>query len=206
MDEQRRNFIKVAVGAAVVAPACAFAAEGESPMSLFEAIDTRRSVRVYTGEAVSDADIERMLKAAMMSPSAVNERPWEFVVIRDKARLDKVGEVNRYAAFAKSAPLAILVCLNEEKVKAPGMGVIDVSMASENLLLAARALNLGAVFTGIFPEAERIKGFRELCELPETVTPIGLIVIGHPKNPEAKRADGRYDPAAVHWNTWAGKK
>lgn len=207
MNDRRGILIKLAGAAALLAaPVCARAADAEAPMSLFDAIDTRRSVRAYTDEPVSDADIERLLKAAMVAPSAANERPWEFVVINDKAELAKVGEINKWAAYAKNAPVGILVCLNDDKVKEQGMGIIDVSAASENILLAARALGLGAVFTGIFPYAERINGFRELCKLPQTVTPVGLIVIGHPRSSEVKRADDRYDPEAVHWNVWGGRK
>lgn len=182
------------------------AGESGGNMSLFEAIDTRRSVRAFTDEPVSEADIERLLRAAMVAPSAVNQRPWVFGVIYDKAKLEKAGIINKYAAFAKNAPVAILVCLDETKLKEPGMGVVDVSMCSENILLAARALNLGAVFAGIYPIEDRVKGFRELCGLPETITPIGLIVLGHPKNPGGKRADDRYDPDAVFRDVWQPKK
>lgn len=192
--------IMLASGAASLLPIRASAAEtGED---VFTVIKTRRSVRQYTDEPVSEADIKTMLECAMLAPSAANEQPWEFVVIRDRDELARIGRINQYASFAKKAPLAILVCLNESRETIKGMAILDVGMASQNLLLAARGLGLGAVFTGIYPIRERMADFAKLCNLPANVLPIGLIVIGHPLEKDANRPADRYQPAAVHQNKW----
>lgn len=199
----RRNFSRAALLAGIGAgiAASAQAAEKLPAPGFFDVIRERHSVRAYTDAPVSDAEVETMLRCAMQAPSAVNEQPWEFVVIRDKALLEQVGGINRYASFAKNAPVAILVCLNERREKEKGMGIVDIGICSENLLLSATALGLGAVFTGIYPHRERMDGFRKLCALPEYIEPIGLIVVGHPKITE-HTPDDRFNPEAVHYNKW----
>lgn len=205
MNATRRNLLLGCGAAACMAlfPALdAKSAEASGEMPLFRALKTRRSVRAYTDEPVSEGDIDEMLKAAMDAPSAANEQPWEFVVIRNKDTLAGAGKINKYASFAARAPLAILVCLNERKEKEKGMGVLDVGMSAENLLLAAHGLGLGAVFTGIYPIEERIKGFQRLCGLPDYVIPLGLVVIGHPQIKGLREAEDRYNKAAIHQEKW----
>lgn len=199
----RRNFSRIAALAAL-GLGCArmsFSAEMPTGPDFFTVVKNRHSVRSYTAEPVSDADIETMLRCAMQAPSAANEQPWEFIVIRDKDILEKAGTINHWAKFAKNAPLGILVCLNTQKEKEKGMGIIDIGACSENLLLAATALGLGGVFTGIYPYRDRMEGFSELCALPPYVEPIGLIVIGHPKVADHKFTD-RFNPEAIHQDKW----
>lgn len=198
-----RRFILGVMGAlpalALAAPSLAAAQGG---MDAITALKTRHSVRAYTDEPVSDDDIRTMLEAAMQAPSAANEQPWEFVVIRDKATLAKVGSLNPYATYAADAPAAILVCLNREREKIGGMGILDVAMSAENLMLAARALGLGSVFTGIYPMQERIQGFQKLSGLPDAVIPVGLVVIGHPDELKGRPVAARYRPESVHMEKW----
>ncbi|MDE5879049.1 MAG: nitroreductase family protein [Desulfovibrio sp.] len=175
-------------------------------MDVLTALQTRRSVRAYTREPVSDKDIDTVLAAAQLAPSAANEQPWDFVVIRDPKTLAQVGEINHYASYAAKAPVAILVCLDTEKEEIPGMGILDVAMSAENLLLAAHGIGLGGVFTGIFPMVERMEGFRKLLDMPENIIPVGLIVLGHPAIPGLRTAEDRVKPANVHWENWAGKR
>ncbi|MBD5539432.1 MAG: nitroreductase family protein [Desulfovibrio sp.] len=175
-------------------------------MDALTALRTRRSVRAYTHEPVSDKELDIVLSAAQLAPSAANEQPWDFVVIRDPKTLAKVGDINRYAAYAARAPLAILVCLDTEKEEITGMGILDVAMSAENLLLAAHAIGLGAVFTGIYPMTDRMEAFSKLLDLPENIIPVGLIVLGHPAIPGLRTADDRVKPANVHWENWAGKR
>lgn len=200
---------------AVALPATAHAAgentaapagDAKTPLDVITALQTRRSVRSYTKEPVSDKDLDTILAAAQLAPSAANEQPWDFVVIRDPGTLAKVGDINHYASYAAKAPLAILVCLNTEKEEIPGMGILDVAMSAENLLLAAHGLGLGGVFTGIYPMQDRMEGFRKLLDMPENIIPVGLIVLGHPAIPGLRTADDRVKPANVHWENWAGKR
>lgn len=166
---------------------------------------TRQSVRDYTVEPVSEKELQYILKCAMQAPSAVNEQPWEFVIITDSATLEHIGTINPYASFAKKAPLAILVCLNQEREKIRGMGILDVGLASENILLAAHSLGLGAVFTGIYPDEARIRNFQKLASLPANVIPIGLIVLGHPERMSAKPLVERYQEGRIHREKWQGR-
>lgn len=207
MNEGRRLFCMATMaGTVLLLPKFSQSADNESgqadQIGIFTAIDTRRSIRAFTSEPVSDEAIQQMLKAAMMAPSAANEQPWEFVVIREKEILDHIGDINHYATYAAKAPLAILVCLNKNKEKIMGMGIIDVSMSAENLLLAATGLQLGAVFTGIYPLKERMDKFAELFNLPDHILPIGLIIIGHPLHKEIKMEPGRFNPQAIHYGKW----
>ena len=199
---ERRTLIQMAFlsAGALFLPELSRAADSSTP-SLIDIIKTRRSVRAYNGEAISDADLKTILECGMLAPSAANEQPWEFVVINDKSVLDKIGSINHYASYASKAPLAILVCLDLQKEKEKGMGVLDIACACENMLLAAHALGLGGVFTGIYPYKDRMEGFQKLVNLPSTVEPISLLVFGHPKM-NNNRVPDRFQQADVHYNTW----
>lgn len=169
-------------------------------MDVLEAIHTRRSIRKFTADPVLEATVERMLEAAMMAPSAGDAQPWQFVVIRDRKLLAQVKAINPYAAMADRAPLGILVCGDLSLEKFEGFWVQDCSAAVQNLLLAAHGLGLGAVWTGIYPMMDRVRGFRELIDLPGHVVPLALVVIGHPaKRPKAK---SRFRPERIHQDKW----
>lgn len=176
------------------------------PDAGLDLIRTRRSVRQFTAEPVPQKDVDAILECAMLAPSAVNEQPWEFVVITDQAILNRIPSLNKYASFANKAPLSILVCLNEKDEKEKGMGIVDVSMCSENILLACHVLGYGAVFTGIYPIEERIRDFSQLASLPDYVIPIGLIVIGKPKNPLNSNVPERVNHTKIHFQTWRENK
>lgn len=103
-------------------------------MDALEAILTRRSVRRYTNEQIDDETTEKLLAAAMSAPSAANEQPWEFIVIRDRAMLDAIPTFSPFASMVKRAPLGILVCADTRNVIVPGFWVQDCSAATQNLL------------------------------------------------------------------------
>jgi len=166
----------------------------------YEAIITRRSIRHYTPQQVSEELVMKLLQAAMMAPSAANGQSWEFVVITDRGLLDEVPNAHPYAAMAREASLAILVCGDTRREHSPGYWIQDCSAAMENLLLAAHALGLGAVWTGIFPVEERVAAIRKLCGLPGHILPLGLAPIGYPA--EQRPQPERYDAARVHRNRW----
>lgn len=173
-------------------------------MGTLEAIKTRRSVRQYTAEPVSDETVREILRCGMQAPSACNEQPWQFVVIRDRATLAKAGTINPYAKMAKEAPVAILVCGDLRLDKCQGYWVQDCSNCAMSMLLAAHALGLGAVWTGIYPLGERVEGFRALCGLPAEVTPLALLVMGHPAT--APKAENRFKEERIHLDQWRAKK
>jgi nitroreductase len=177
-----------------------FIAHRRSNMDTLEAIRTRRSVRKYQDRPVSEELVRTLLEAAMSAPSARNGRPWQFVLIDDRKMLSEVARINPNAQMASRAPLAILVCGDLREEKSPGYWVVDCAAATENILLAAHALGLGAVWTGVYPREERIEGLRRLVELPNEITPHSLVVLGYPAERPAPQE--RYQPERVHRNRW----
>ena len=169
-------------------------------METLQAIHTRRSIRKYTDEPVSGELIREILAAAMSAPSAGNAQTWQFVVVTERNLLDKVKDINPYSAMAGNAPLAILVCGDLSREKYEGFWVQDCSAATQNLLLAAHDKGLGAVWTGIYPMMDRIAGFRKMFNLPETVIPLGLVVVGHPAQESV--AKDRFRAENIHYNKW----
>jgi nitroreductase len=169
-------------------------------MDIFTAIHSRRSVRRYTDEPVTREEVKTLLEAAMSAPSAGNSQPWRFVVLDDRAQLDKAATLNPYGGMAAQAPLAILVCADPSVEKHGGFWVQDCSAAVENMLLAAVGLGLGAVWTGLYPVEERVAAFKKLCALPGHFMPLGLVILGRPAvQPEPKN---RYDELKVRYNSW----
>ncbi len=167
-------------------------------MDALKAIMTRRSVRDFKHDPVSKDDVQVLLKAGMQAPSAKNEQPWHFVVIDDLDLLHAIPEFHPYSKMLLDAPLAILVCsvLDLEKSSA----VQDCSAATQNILLAAHAKGLGAVWLGIYPNEKRVSGVEALLELPEDIYPVSLIAVGHPASqPEPK---DRFKEDRVHFNSW----
>lgn len=143
----------------------------------------RTSVRSYLDKSIEDDKIEKLLRAGMAAPTAVNKQPWHFVVVTDKSLLQKLAKANPYAEMVARAPLAIVVCGDMTKAldgNAREFWVQDCSAASENILLAATGLGLGSVWTGTYPSEERCAAVSEVLGLPETLIPLNTIVIGYP--------------------------
>ncbi|HGE70115.1 TPA: nitroreductase family protein, partial [Candidatus Poribacteria bacterium] len=130
-------------------------------MDAMQAILSRRSIRRYTDKPVSDEVVEQLLKSAMSAPSAGNEQPWHFVVIRDRQILNEIPKIHPYSGMLKEAPLAILICGDESLQKYKGYWVQDCSAATENLLIAVNALGLGGVWLGVYPIEDRVVGIRK---------------------------------------------
>lgn len=170
-------------------------------MDVLAAIHHRRSVRRFLPDAVPAATVDELLAAAMAAPSAGNQQPWEFVVVDRRELLDAVATVNPYAEMCREAPLGILVCADPRREKFPGFWVQDCAAAVENLLLAATARGLGAVWTGIHPLAERVAGMRRLFALPGEIEPLAFVVLGLPAS-EPLPAPDRFDLGRVHRNRW----
>ena len=170
-------------------------------MDAIDALLTRRSIRKYTKEPVSDEAIKMLLEAAMAAPSAGDQQPWHFIVIRDRAILDEIPKLHPHAQMVKEAPVAIVVCGDERSVKYKDFWPQDCAAATQNLLLAAHAKNLGAVWCGVYPNEERVGPLRDLLGIPAGVFPFSLIVIGHPD--EEKPPAERFDASRVHADRWA---
>jgi nitroreductase len=169
-------------------------------MDTLEAIHTRRSIRKYQDTPVPEETLRKLLAAAMAAPSARNGQPWQFLVIDDRGILAEIPNINPNAKMAAEAPLAVLICGDLTLEKSAGYWVVDCAAAAENMLLAAHALGLGAVWTGVYPRQPRIDGLRQLFNLPENIMPHSLIVMGfaaeQPEHPD------RFHPERIHRNRW----
>jgi nitroreductase len=169
-------------------------------MDAIEAIINRRSIRKYKKKAIDDSLIKELLEVGMSAPSAGNEQPWHYIVIDNRKILNDIPSFHPYSEMLKDAPLAILVCLDSNLEKHKGMGIQDCSAATENILIAINAKGLGAVWLGIYPREERIKGMRRLLDIPDNIIPFSLISIGYPS--EKKQKENRYNKSRVHYNQW----
>jgi len=172
-------------------------------METLQAIHTRRSIRAYTDTPVSDAQVRDIVTAGMAAPSAGNEQPWQFVVIRDREKLAAISETRTYAEMVKDAQVAILVCADLEKLKHQEYWVQDCAAATENMLLAAHALGLGSVWIGIHPREKRVADFRTLIPLPDHIIPFSLLPVGYAG--EEKSPAERFDPSRIHYEKWQGR-
>lgn len=165
-----------------------------------QAIFTRRSVRNFTSRAVSEEDLQDLLRAGMQAPSAKNEQPWHFVVIDDPELLHAIPDFHPYAKMLMDAPLAILICSDRKLEIKRASWLQDCSAATENILLAAHAKGLGAVWLGIFPDSTRVSGMQKLVNLPKDVRPVSLVAVGHPAS-QPEPVD-RFKDERVHRNQW----
>jgi len=166
-------------------------------METLQAIFTRRSIRHYTKDPVSAETVQKLLEAGMSGPSACDFQPWHLVVIDDRKILDEIPTFHAHASMLPEAPMAILVC-GEPDVSRYWQQ--DCGAAAENILLAAHDLGLGAVWLGLYPRENRTVPMRKLLNIPENVSPMALIVMGHPN--EQKPPQGKFTEEKVHRNRW----
>lgn len=169
-------------------------------MELLEAIFTRKSIRKYTGESLTEEQLKLILRAGFAAPSAHNKQPWHFVVVQNKETLEKIAQFHPYAKMLPQAGCGIIACGDSNKEGMAGFLTEDCSAAIQNMLLAAHGIGLGAVWCGLYPVTELTSKVSSLLELPENVIPIGLVVTGH-KNEERKAID-LYDAKKVHYEKW----
>ncbi len=172
---------------------------------ILENIMTRSSVRSYTSQPIEQSKIETLLKAGMAAPTAGNKQPWEFIVVTDRETLDTFPEFATGAKMATKAQAAIVVCGDVSKGMAGNLAeywIQDCSAATENILLAAHAMGLGAVWCGAYPnnENDRVGKIKELLDLPESLYALNIIVIGYPDNESSPK--DKWDPSKVHYNKY----
>lgn len=162
----------------------------------------RRSVRRFDEQAVSPEQVRLLLEAAMAAPSAGNRRPWHFVVVTDAATRARLGDSSPYAGMVAQAPLCLVPCGEPALGIAgrPDFWVQDLAAATENLLLAAVGLGLGAVWCGVYPMEERVRLAREILGAPEGIAPFAYIAVGYPaEHPEPRT---QFDARRVHHERW----
>lgn len=182
------------------------AATADNGQAAIENIMTRTSIRQYKDQPVEDEKIDIMLKAAMAAPTAVNLQPWHFIVITDK---ETIGVLS--GRQPTNAPLLIAVCGDTDKTtmpdgngKLPDFWIQDVSAATENLLLAAHALGLGAVWTGVYPVMERTAEVANVLNCPKNIVPLALVRVGYPD--EAPAPKDKFKQENISYNKFGGKK
>lgn len=178
-------------------------APSPDPLScVLENIRSRRSVRAYAALEVPPGTVDTLLRAAMAAPSGLDRRPWRFVVVRDAALLDSLGARLPYAGMVGGAPVAVVVCGQLARNVAPEeqSWMLDCSAATENLLLAAHAMGLGAVWTGVYPYADRVALVKRLLGLPADVVPLAVVPVGYPAEDPAPKQ--KYDRGNIHEERW----
>ena len=177
----------------------------DNGQAAIENIMTRTSIRQYKDQPVEQEKIDIMLKAAMAAPTAMNLQPWHFIVITDKKMIDQLA-----GPRPTNAPLMIAVCGDTDKtsspdgkMKLPDFWIEDVSAATENLLLAAHALGLGAVWTGCYPAMEHVAEVANVLNCPKNIVPVAVVRIGYPdESPEPK---DKFKEENISYNKFGGK-
>lgn len=162
---------------------------------------SRRSIRKYEKKPISDEKIQRILRAAMYAPSAGNERPWHFIVIKDRKILDEIPTFHPHTQMLLEAPLAILPCCDTSNLKYNGVfWVQDMAAAIQNILLESKFLDLGSCWCGVYPRKEFIEPIKSLLNIPEHIIPVAVIAIGYPG--EEREVRERYKEERVHYEKW----
>lgn len=170
--------------------------------AVIENIMTRTSIRQFTDQPIAKDTLDLIVKAGMAAPSAVNAQPWAFVVITEKEVLDSLNAIKPWFNL-KTATAAIVVCGDMNKAM-EGTGreywIQDCSAASENILLAAHAYGIGAVWCGVYPNEDIVSGVSRILELPESIIPLNVITMGYPaENPEPK---DKFKTENIHYQKW----
>jgi len=179
----------------------AFAESAKVPDAL-TVIHSRKSVRIFTGQAVSKGDLNTILRAGMAAPTAVNKQPWSFIVITERKTLNVLADKLKNASMLGKAGAAIIVCAIPEKAygQKKDLAIIDSALAGENILLAIEALGLGATWTAAYPYEDRMNIVRKTLGIPERVIPLNVIPIGHPTGSDKPK--NKYKPENIHWEKW----
>lgn len=168
-----------------------------------ENIRNRRSIRKYSEGEISDEDIDKLLRAAMQAAgSRMGAEPWEFIVVKNKETIKKLSEIDSNTKLLAGASLAIVSIANMERAHYKRMWQQDMSAASENLLLEAANLGLGAVWLGIAPVEERMNIIREMFNLDENLRPFNIISIGYPAEGLENKFIDKYDETRVHYEKY----
>ena len=169
-------------------------------------IDKRTSIRSFLGQPVTAAELEQLMRAAMRAPSAGNQQPWEFVAVDDRFTIEELRATSPYTDALKTAPLCVAVCGRSTNLRFPEATPADLGAATENLLLEAVHLGLGACWMGVAYSVggsynvEYRAGIKRVLHLPDDVEAYALVAIGHPA--EDKAATDRFDPARIHHNRY----
>ncbi len=194
----------VAIAAAAALAGCCDKSKSETKIAdALTVIATRTSVRSYdTSRGVTDAEIEQLLRSGMAAPTAVNAQPWHFIVVKDREQLKAIAAAHPNSQMSPTAGCAIIVCGADNGLNGKGkeFWIQDCAAASENILLAAHAMGMGAVWCGVYPLPERVEAIKKVFGIPDGVTPLNVINIGHIKAPSKPK--DKWKPEKVHHDKW----
>ena len=198
-----KNFVKfIAFAAFTLIAMSSCCNSGSNADAVLENIHSRKSVRQFTSEPVTEAQTETLLRAAMAAPTAVNYQPWRFVVVTEREELNAIADILPYAQMLRQAPLAIVVC-----GETTWMGGAenqywqqDCAAATQNILLAVEALGLGAVWTGVYPNKDLYPKLHDFLNLPSNVQPFCCIPIGYPAGNDQPK--DKWKPENIHYGKW----
>ncbi len=161
------------------------------------AIFTRRSVRKFTNKQVEQEKLDKIMRAAMQAPSAGNQQPWEFIIVKGKEKLEELSKYNPYASSLKGANLGIIVLANKDRFKYGDYYQQDLAAVTQNIQLQAADLELGSVWYGTAPDKERMDYILKLYDLKDNLIPFSVIAIGYPEDENANKFVDRYDETRI---------
>ena len=171
--------------------------ENKAGSGTIETILARKSVRTYLDKPVESEKIETLLRAGMAAPSGMDRRPWELLVISDRSTLDSLAEGLPYGKMLARAPMAIVVCGDTTK---SSYWYLDCSAVTQNILLAAESLELGAVWTAAYPYDDRMQVVKRHTGLPDHIHPLAVVPVGYPEGEYPPK--DKYDEAKIHYDRW----
>lgn len=203
----------IAVASLLVSSCCGGNKEANPGDAAIANIMNRKSVRNFTGESITQEQLETILKAAMAAPTAMNFQPWEFVVLTDHLRIEQIFGQDRQGSMFTNAGAVVVVCGKTSMMRKPfgqpdaepqevpnEFWFEDCSAATENLLLAVEAQGLGAVWTACYPIEPRMNMMKDALDLPEGVLPLAIVPIGHPAGEDQPK--DKWNPEKIHYNRW----
>lgn len=195
-----KRFFVMASLVTLLLAACNSVPKTGEPASANAALDNifaRKSVRTYLNKGVEKEKIDWMLRTGMAAPSGRDLRPWEFVVITERAVLDSMAAALPYAKMLTQARQAIVVCGDSAR---SSYWYLDCSAATQNILLAAESLGLGAVWTAAYPYEDRMQVVRKFAALPSTILPLCVIPFGYPATSEQPKQ--KFDEKKIHYGKY----
>lgn len=159
----------------------------------------RRSIRTYLPRQVEPEKLERILRAGMQAPSALDGRSWEFIVVQERQGLETLAGMSKYSAMVKEAPAALIICSNQKTAEAAGekdWWIQGLSACTENILLQIVREGMGGVWLGCYPRQPRVDYIRRHFGLPEEVIPFAVVPFGYSNEPNCW--EDRFDPRMIH--------
>lgn len=198
-----KGMLNIILTAGILA-ACpgSYAGEKAGMPDALTVIHNRKSVRNFTGGSVSKEALDKIVRAGMAAPTAVNMQPWSFVIVTERKVIDALRARLPYADMLDKAGAAIIVCAipAEAFEQSAEIAVLDAACAGENILLAAEALGLGAVWTGVYPDKDTMNAVRNVLGISPDIIPLNVIPIGHPTGVDKPK--DKYKPGNIHWEKW----